>query len=189
MLLKGHNSVVVQLAGAKTNEFSLRFRRKSAAPAHERLAQAALARAGNPERGRQVFLNAEKSLCVKCHRVGDQGERVGPELTGLGGRFPKVYIVESILEPSRSISPSFETVAVTLTNGKVLTGVKVAETEASVTLVDNQAQKHVLAKADIDEQRKQPTSTMPDGLEKRLTEDEFVDLVSYLVSLKEPRGR
>jgi hypothetical protein len=30
---------------------------------------------------------------------------------------------------------------------------------------------------------------MPEGLEKRLTEDEFVDLISYLASLKEQRGR
>src|SRR5262249_25249984 len=37
MLLKGRNSVVVELAAAKPSaEFSVRFRRKSAAPAHER---------------------------------------------------------------------------------------------------------------------------------------------------------
>src|SRR5262249_49942713 len=150
----------------------------------ERLALAALTRAGNPERGRQVFQNADKSLCIKCHRVGDQGERVGPELTRLGSRFAKVEIVESILEPSRAIAPSFETTSVLLKNGKVVSGVKVGETEAAITLVDNEARKHVLAKVDIDEQNKQPLSTMPEGLEKRLTEDEFVDLVSFLASLK-----
>src|SRR2546423_958885 len=79
------------------------------APAdHERLARASLSRAGNPENGRKVFFNAEKSLCVKCHRVGEQGERVGPDLTGLGGRFSKAYIIESILEPGRTIAPSYE---------------------------------------------------------------------------------
>jgi hypothetical protein len=30
---------------------------------------------------------------------------------------------------------------------------------------------------------------MPDGVEKRLSEDEFVDLISFLVNLKETRGR
>jgi putative membrane-bound dehydrogenase-like protein len=185
----GTNRVLVRLSAVKEKaEFQLRFRRKSATAEQERLALAALSRAGNPDRGRQVFLNAEKSLCLKCHRVGDQGERVGPELTGLGSRFSKVAIIESILEPSRVVSPSFETIGVTLTNGKVLSGIKVADTDGSITLVDNQAQKQVVAKADIDEQRKQPTSTMPDGLEKRLTEEEFVDLISFLVSLKEPRG-
>jgi len=40
----------------------------------------------------------------------------------------------------------------------------------------------VLAKADIDQQRASPISTMPDGLEKRLAEDEFVDLIAFLLS-------
>jgi putative membrane-bound dehydrogenase-like protein len=189
-LAKGENRILVRLSGVKkAAEFQLRFRRKGASADHERLTLAALSRAGNPEHGRQVFLDAEKSMCAKCHRIGETGERVGPELTGLGGRFSKAYIVESILEPSRTIAPSFESTLVELKNGKYLSGIKVAETETTITLVDNETKKHTLAKADIAEQKKQATSAMPDGLEKRLTEDEFVDLISYLFSLKEPRGR
>ena len=56
-------------------------------------------------------------------------------------------------------------------------------------MVDNQAQKHILAKSDIDEQRPQPVSTMPEGLERRLSEEEFVDLIAFLASLKETRGK
>jgi putative membrane-bound dehydrogenase-like protein len=189
-LARGQNRLVVRLTDVKgVAEARLRFRRRSATPDHERLALAALTRAGNPARGREVFFNAEKALCVKCHRIGEQGERVGPELTGLGSRFAKAYIIESILEPSRTISPSFETTAVVLKNGKLLSGVKVAETETALTLVDSQAQKHVLPRADIDTTQRQAVSTMPDGLERRLTEDEFVDLISFLVNLKEARRR
>jgi putative membrane-bound dehydrogenase-like protein len=184
-LAKGRNRVLVRLTGLKgTGEFQLRFRRKSATAEHERLTLAALSRAGNPEHGRQVFLDAEKSLCLKCHRLGDKGERVGPELTGLGGRFGKAYIVESILEPSRTVAPSFETTLVELKNGKVVSGVKVAETETTITVVDSTAQKHVLARSEVESQTRQAASTMPEGLEKRLTEDEFVDLVSFLVRLR-----
>src|SRR5262249_33729382 len=189
-LEKGRNRLVVQLARAKgKSEFQLRCRRKGATTDHERLTRSALSRAGDPERGRQVFLNAEKAQCIKCHRVGEQGERVGPELTGLGSRFSKVYIVESMREPTRTIAPSFDTLRVGLKDGRTLSGVKVAETASAITLVDNQAQKHVIARADIEAQQKQAVSTMPEGLEKRLTEQEFVDLISYLADLKEPRGR
>lgn len=189
-LAKGRNRVVLRLGGGTGKvEYQLRFRRRTATPERERLALAALARAGNPARGREIFLATEKSLCVKCHRIGDQGERIGPELTGLGSRFSKVHIVESILEPSRTIAPSFETVGVVLKSGKVLSGIKVAETEVSITLADEQGQKHVLARRDIEETQKRLVSTMPEGLEKRLTEDEFVDLISFLVNLKEQRGR
>jgi putative heme-binding domain-containing protein len=186
-LAKGVNRVVVRLDGVKGSaKFSLRFRRVSAAGALERLALASLSRAGNPENGKKVFLNVEKSLCLKCHRVEGvgNGERIGPDLTGLGSRFSKAYVVESILEPSRTVSPSFESVRVELNNGKVLAGVKVAETEAVLTLADNEGKKHEVARGRIDAIKKQPGSAMPDGLEKRLTEDEFVDLVSFLMSLR-----
>ena len=77
----------------------------------------------NAERGRKVFFDVEKSQCLKCHRLGDQGERNGPELTGVASRFARIYIVESILEPSRTIAPSYGTWVVSLTNGKQFSGV------------------------------------------------------------------
>ena len=168
--------------------FQLRFRRKSSTAEHERLTQAVLSRAGNPEHGRQLFFNAEKSLCPRCHRLGNQGERIGPELTGVGSRFSRIHLVESILEPSRTIAPSFGTVVVTLKNGKSLSGVKVTETEKLLTLADNQGQKHDLPKSDIEEQQPSPLSSMPEGLEKRFTEAEFIDLIAFLVSQQEGRG-
>jgi putative heme-binding domain-containing protein len=127
------------------------------------------------------------SRSMKCRQLGGQGERVGPKLTGVGARFSRIYLVESILEPSRTIAPSFGTLAVTLKSGKTLNGVKVAETETTLTLADNQGQKHVLARAEIDEQNPSPISSMPEGLEVRLTEDEFVDLIAFLASQKEGR--
>jgi putative heme-binding domain-containing protein len=193
-LAKGVNRLLVQvgpLEGGVTREgsmFHLRFRRKSATAEHERLTQAALTRGGNPERGRQLFFAVDKSQCLKCHRLGDQGEHIGPDLTGVGSRFARIYLVESILEPSRTIAPSFGTLVIALKNGQVRTGVKIAQTETTLTLADNQGQKHVLAKADIEEQRASPISTMPDGLEKRFTEDEFIDLIAFLVSQKENRA-
>jgi putative heme-binding domain-containing protein len=187
---KGLNRVVIQLtARTTTTDIQLRFRRVSSRAAHEQLTEAALTRKGNPERGRQVFFAAEKSMCVKCHRLGDQGERIGPELTGVGSRFSRVYLVESILEPSRTIAPSFETVVVELKDGRVFTGVPVAEDDAALTLADSQSQKHRIAKADIAERRRHPLSTMPDGLEQRLTTDEFVDLIAFLASQKGGRDR
>jgi putative membrane-bound dehydrogenase-like protein len=186
-LAMGTNRLLVEVGPGKTAvDFHLRFRRKSSKADHERLTQAALTRGGNPERGRKVFLDVEKSLCMKCHRLGDHGERFGPELTGVGSRFSRIYLIESILEPSRTIAPSFGSLVVSLTNGKVLTGVKVAEDRATLTLADNQGQKHVLAKAEIDMQQPSPVSTMPEGLEKRFTEAEFVDLIAFLTSQKGP---
>ena len=188
-LVAGENRLSIQLMSlnAFPDEFHLRFRRKSATAAHEKLIAAALARSGNVEQGQKVLQNLEKSNCLKCHRVGNLGEKTGPELTGLGSRFSRIYIAESILDPNRTIAPSFGTLVVRLDSGQVLSGIKIAETENFLTLVDNQAQKHVLNKADIEEQKTSPLSTMPEGLEKKLSENEFVDLVAYLASLKETK--
>jgi putative membrane-bound dehydrogenase-like protein len=185
-LPKGANRLVARVSGS---DFQLRFRRQSARAEHEKLMAAALARRGDPRRGKKLFLDVEKSLCLKCHRLEEQGERIGPELTGVGARFARAYLVESILEPSRTIAPSFDTITVTLNTGKLVSGIKLAETAQTLTLGDTQGQKHVLAKADIEERQVSPLSTMPEGLEKRFTEEEFVDLIEFLVSQKAARAR
>jgi putative heme-binding domain-containing protein len=184
-LEKGVNYVLVQTGESLVVEFGLHFRRKSSKAEHEKLSLAALSRAGNAERGRKIFFDKEKAQCIKCHRMDDQGERIGPELTGVGARFSRIHIIESILEPSRTIAPSFGTYAIALKSGKTLSGVKLAETETAVTLADNQGVKHELSKRDIDEMNLSAVSTMPDGLEQRLTVDEFVDLIGFLASQKE----
>ncbi len=166
------------------SRFHLRFRRKGSTDERERLMQRALTRAGNAERGRATFFNLEKSQCLKCHRLGDQGARIGPDLTGIGGRFTRAYLIESVLEPSRTIAPSFETVAVAMNDGRVLSGVRTGETESTLVLADPEGKTHVVTKSEIETQRPQPSSLMPDGLEKPWTADEFVDLIAFLVGQK-----
>lgn len=188
--IKGANRIVVRLSEPRaTAEFQLRFRRKSTVPLQERYAAAALSRAGNPVKGKEIFFNADKSQCIKCHRVGDQGERFGPELTGLGSRFSRAFIIESILEPSRAIAPSFATTVVDMKNERSISGLKIEETDSSLVLIDSQAKKHTLAKSDIESRRQSALSTMPDGFEKTLKEDEFVDLIAFLASLKADSGK
>jgi putative membrane-bound dehydrogenase-like protein len=191
-LVKGRNRLVVIVSPVSTKgnaEFQLSFRRKSSSAQHEKLTQAALTRTGDVQRGRQLFFDAEKGKCIKCHRLGDQGERIGPELTGLGRRFSRIHIIESILEPSRTIAPGFDTSTITLKSGRVLTGIIITQTEKLLTLADNQGQKHEIIKSEIEERQTQPISTMPEGLGKQLSTDEFIDLITFLVSQKETRGR
>jgi putative heme-binding domain-containing protein len=186
-LQAGDNRLVVQLDAAQDSaEFHLRFRRRSSKAELEQLVQVSLARAGNVERGRALFFDQTKTQCSKCHRIGDQGERIGPELTGLGDRFARIHIVESILEPSRTVAPGFQTLAVVLRDGRLITGVKIAETAEAITLADNQGKQHALSKSEIEQQVVQPHSTMPDGLMKQLTPGEFADLIGFLVSQKRP---
>jgi putative heme-binding domain-containing protein len=183
-LPKGTSRIAVRISGTGDHvPFHLRFRRKSSQADHERLTQLALAGKGNVQRGRELFLNAEKSLCIKCHRLADQGGRVGPDLSAIGSRFSRVHLIESLLEPSRTVAPSYETWSLVLASGRLLSGVKLHETVTELTLGDNQGQTHQLPKASIEEIHLQPTSLMPDDVYKRLTDNEFVDLIEFLTSL------
>jgi putative heme-binding domain-containing protein len=109
---------------------------------------------------------------------------VGPDLSGLGSRFPRIFVIESILEPSRHIAPSFGSLAVQLDDGRTIIGLRTDETETHLKLADQQGQLHVISKEQIETRQSSALSTMPEGLEKRLTEQEFVDLIAYLMSLK-----
>jgi putative heme-binding domain-containing protein len=184
-LAAGRNRLVLQLeSAADAAAFHVRFRRKSAAADSERLMQAALKSKGDPGRGREVFFSAQ-AQCSKCHRVGDAGERVGPELTGVGGRFSKIHIIESILEPSRTVTPGFQSFTVRLLDGRVLSGVRVAETRDALTIADQQGQKHVLPIAEIDVQQPAAKSTMPDNLAQQLSQSQFLDLIAFLTAQRE----
>ena len=55
-------------------------------------------------RGAAIF---EKAQCIKCHRFGERGDTVGPDLTNVSKRFQKKEILESILFPSQVISDQY----------------------------------------------------------------------------------
>jgi len=175
---------VAAILGSYESSKASNVREKSAPERHRSLSQLALADGGNIVRGREIFLNAEKSGCIKCHRLGDQGGTVGPDLTGAGRRFSRIHIIESILEPNRAIAPAFRNLSVRLKDGQELTGVRVAETESVLTLGDAQSQSHALKKEQIEELQILELSIMPEGLESALTDVEFVDLVEFLAGQK-----
>jgi len=157
---------------------------RNAPERHGRLSKLALADGGNPLRGREIYFNAEKSGCVKCHRLGDQGGAIGPDLTGAGRRFSRIHIIESILEPNRAIAPAFRNLSIRLKDGQELTGVRVDESDSELTLGDAQGKSHALKKDQIDELQILELSVMPEGLEGGLTDTEFADLVAFLAEQK-----
>ncbi len=182
----GMNRVVVRVEqGGMKSRLHLRFRRKSSQAEHERLVQAALSQRGSPLRGREVFFNAQKSQCVKCHRIGQEGATIAPDLSDIGRRFSRIHLIESILEPSRSIAPSYGSLSVVLESGQMVTGVKVRETTDLLVLADNLGKLHEIVKATIDELQVQPKSIMPEGLEKQLSEQDFLDLIEFLIAQTE----
>ena len=186
----GTSRLIVKVQSpASAARFHVRFRRRSSKAEHERLIAYALQSRGNPDRGRDIFAKAEQSLCVKCHRLGATGGRVGPDLTGIGSRFSRIHLIESILEPSRSVGPGYATIVVVRDTGLVLSGIRVSENADTLVVGDNEGKLHEIPKSSIDQISVKQVSTMPEGLEKKLTDREFVDLLAFLESQKKPVTR
>jgi putative heme-binding domain-containing protein len=82
------------------------------------------------------------------------------------------------------IAPAFRGLSVRLRDGQELSGVRIAETESTLTLGDATGQSHVLKKDQLEELQILGLSIMPEGLENGLSDTEFVDLVTFLAGLK-----
>ena len=67
-------------------------------------------------------------------------------------------------------------------DGKVVTGIIVAQNQQSITVVTNAAKPkpHVIPRDEIDEMIKQSTSLMPKGIMDRFTRDEIFELLAYI---------
>jgi putative heme-binding domain-containing protein len=90
------------------------------------------------------------------------------------------------LFPSAGISHNYENWMVLKTAGTIITGIMLGETESEIQLKDEKGIKHVISMDDVDEKKKQRLSLMPADLHKEMTEQELVDLVEYLMTLKKP---
>ena len=91
-----------------------------------------VARKGDVARGKLVF--EKTGTCAKCHKVNGEGKDVGPDLSGIGNKLSRTAFYESILFPSAGISHNYETYVVVLNDGNSFSGLKISETDDSVTL-------------------------------------------------------
>jgi putative membrane-bound dehydrogenase-like protein len=149
---------------------------------------ALLARKGNPERGKQLLAASFKSdaQCLKCHTVRGFGGQVGPDLTVIGSKVSRENLLESLLYPSRAIADQYLQYVLETKDGVQLSGLLIEETPAYLLLRDANAKDHKIARGDLARKTKAAKSIMPDNLTLFLSEEELIDLVDYLHTLKSP---
>ena len=59
------------------------------------------------EDGLQILADA---ACLACHRFNANGHGIGPDLTGVGRRFDRKSLLESILEPAKIVSDQYRNI-------------------------------------------------------------------------------
>jgi putative heme-binding domain-containing protein len=134
-----------------------------------------LATAGDATRGQTVA----KRECLICHRLGNNGQDVGPNLLAVRHRSAEELLTH-ILDPNREVAPNFVEYVVSRTDGRVATGIVATETATSITLVRAEGQTETILRGDIEAIGATGRSLMPEGLEKRISKVEMADLLAHL---------
>jgi putative heme-binding domain-containing protein len=121
------------------------------------------------------------TLCLMCHRMGDEGGSVGPDLTAVASRYSRQVILESILEPSKVISEQYANTDITLKDGTMVTGRVVSETDDKIVLRPSMLALDTkeIAKANVKSRELSKVSPMLPGLVNTLTKEEILDLLAY----------
>jgi putative heme-binding domain-containing protein len=139
---------------------------------------------GDPVRGRRLFADPRGPACDRCHSVGGNGGKVGPDLATIGLKYDREGLMTAVLQPSETIARGYESVVITTTDGLVLTGSFGGEDAGTVTVVDPEGRRRRIAKTDIESRALSPVSLMPSGLAEGFTPQDFSDLIAFLASCR-----
>lgn len=141
-------------------------------------------RHGDPQQGMRLVQDVNRTHCLRCHKIGDTGEQVGPDLSNVGGKLGREHLIESILEPSRQIVEGFRGITVETDDGRVLTGFAASQSDGQLQFIDAEGQRISVPLASIAQRGVLAISPMPERMAAIFSPDEFCDLVAYLETLR-----
>jgi putative heme-binding domain-containing protein len=131
-----------------------------------------------------LFFKAGALQCVNCHRIAGTGSTLGPDLSEIGKKYTRVQILESILEPSKSIEPKYVAYLVETSDGKVHTGLLAEKNDREVVLRTVGDKEVRIPAGKVETMVPQSKSIMPELLLRDLTAEQAADLLEFLASLK-----
>jgi putative heme-binding domain-containing protein len=138
----------------------------------------------NKERGHDLFMKN----CAVCHQLNGEGAKVlvGPDLTGVG-RGTLDLLLNNVIDPDQIIGVGYENTIIETNDGDTKSGRVVEDTDQYVKLLSAGPKEDVIPKKEIKERRVSQKSVMPEGFEQILKDDEFRDLMRFV--LEAPVGK
>lgn len=135
----------------------------------------ALSLKGDLERGHAIYA----ARCVSCHRAGNEGHAVGPDLVTVRNGGPE-KILTNILDPNREVAPNYIAYMVDTKDGENVLGIVTSDTPASITLREAYGKETSIPRDKIKKISSQRKSLMPEGLEVGLKPQDFADLLEFV---------
>ena len=146
--------------------------------------EAILSLTGDAAAGQRLFFKTTGVQCQNCHRIGNEGKQLGPDLNKVGKNFNRAQLLETILQPSKVIDTKFLVYLVETVEGRIHTGLLVEKTAELVVLKDDQ---HNLIRIPVDDVElllPQQKSIMPELLLRDMTAQQVADLLEFLGTLQ-----
>tara|TARA_R110002111_G_C6006949_1_gene374071 strand:+ start:12349 stop:15411 length:3063 start_codon:yes stop_codon:yes gene_type:complete len=143
--------------------------------------EAALELKGDVASGKQIYMKN----CAGCHKVGDQGHNVGPDLATTKNKSNSDLLI-AILDPSREAQSNYNAYTIVTEQGKLYTGIIAAETATSYTIRRAEGKEDIILRNNIDTLLSNGVSLMPNGLEKEVNHQQMADLLEFIKTLEAP---
>jgi putative heme-binding domain-containing protein len=134
---------------------------------------------GDPAKGKTVY----QGKCATCHRIGDQGRDIGPDLSTIGAKLDQSGLLDAIVNPSAGMAFGYEMWLITKNDGTIATGFLQADGEM-VVLKGMNGEVYNIKASDIATRKQFETSIMPPPSGLNIGEEDMANLTAYLSTLR-----
>jgi putative heme-binding domain-containing protein len=132
----------------------------------------------------------ESSKCLTCHRIGETGSRVGPDLSTIGALRSPEQLRQAIVTPDADVPPEDRYARIVTKDGATVTGRLLNQDTFTIQIMSDKEELKSFARTSLREYTILDKGLMP-AYEGKLTPQQIDDVVNYLASLKPilPAGR
>ena len=134
----------------------------------------------NATNGQLIFSNT----CSSCHLVNNKGINFGPDLSEIGAKLAKDGLYANLLNPDAGIAFGYDGYLIKTKDGSTLLGYIISETKEDITLKISGGIVSKIKRSDIVSKKLYDHSLMPSGLLNGMKQQDIVDLIEYLSTLK-----
>ena len=135
-------------------------------------------------RGRELFT----THCALCHRAGELGKAVGPDLASLSDRTNNSMLV-AIVDPNAALEDKYGAYTVTTHGGEVFQGLLEGEVGGALRLRLANGEEQSVLRRDCKDVVATGMSLMPEGFGAALDPSAMNDLIGFVQSIRTPRKK
>ena len=135
-----------------------------------------VANGGDAKHGQELF----KKNCAICHQLRGEGQKIGPQLDGVGVRGLD-RLLEDVLAPNRNVDSAFRSATIVLDSGRIEIGLPRRTEGETLYFADRNGKEFSLPKSEIESVTVSPLSLMPANFGELVNAADTRDLMRYLL--------